>query len=545
MHRPESRFHRPGRRALPRRVAAALACAVALAQAVPPVHAQVRLPALGESAAEDFDLGTERRLGQQIMREVRRDPDYLDDPLLLNYLQQLWQPLVAAARQRGDIGPDVDGLFAWEAFLVRDRSVNAFALPGGYVGVHLGLIAMTATRDELASVLAHELSHVTQRHIARSVSNAQRQSMVSIGAMILAILAAGRANNPDMAQAALMGGQAAALQGQLNFSRDMEREADRIGYAVLGGAGFDPAGMAQMFDKLDQGTRLNDSGAFPYLRSHPLTTERLSEARSRATFGERVPASPWLHAAMQARARVLMDASVVSLRRLQELPAPRPGAHPAERIGALLASAWASSQLRDHDRAASRLAEARALLAAQAAPDPALAQVMALADVELRLARDDVTGALAELGRLPAGTPQRPALLLEGHALLQLRDDSRTPRLKAHTEALQTWVSTHGQDAAAWSQLGRTAEALGLRLRALRAQAEARAALGDIPGAVDRLRAGRQLARTAEGGDFIEASIIEARLREFEGLRRQLAAEARGNRGDRGGPRDDGESPRL
>ena len=114
---------------------------------------------------------------------------------------------------------------------MRDRSVNAFALPGGYVGVHLGLIAMTGTRDELASVLAHELSHVTQRHIARGIANSKRQSLIGLAAMILGVLAASRAGSADGANAAIVGGQAAAIQGQLNFSRDMEREADRIGFA--------------------------------------------------------------------------------------------------------------------------------------------------------------------------------------------------------------------------------------------------------------------------------------------------------------------------
>jgi predicted Zn-dependent protease len=156
-----------------------LAAALATALPAPPLGAQtggaVRLPALGESASEDFSVGTERRIGEQIMAEIRRDPAYLDDPLLLDYVQSLWAPLVDAARARGNIGADLDTAFAWEAFLVRDRSVNAFALPGGFVGVHLGLMAMTGTRDELASVLAHELSHVTQRHIARSVASASRQ----------------------------------------------------------------------------------------------------------------------------------------------------------------------------------------------------------------------------------------------------------------------------------------------------------------------------------------------------------------------------------
>ena len=130
----------------------------------------------------------------------------------------------------------------------RDRSVNAFALPGGYLGLHLGLIAVVSSRDELASVLAHELSHVTQRHISRLTTKQNAQTPWVIGAMILGALAASK--SPDAANALIAGGQAVAMQNQLNFSRDMEREADRVGFGVMSDAGFAPQGFASMFDKL-------------------------------------------------------------------------------------------------------------------------------------------------------------------------------------------------------------------------------------------------------------------------------------------------------
>lgn len=529
-------------------LARALCCALALLMPLQglqaQVQSQVRLPALGESAAEDFNVSTERRLGDQIMGEIRRDPDYLDDPVLLEYLQALWQPLVDAARTRGDVDVDTGTQFAWEAFLVRDKSVNAFALPGGFVGVHLGLIAMTASRDELASVLAHELSHITQRHIARSVANQSRQSLLGVAGMILAVLAASRSNNPDMAQAAIVGSQAAMVQGQLNFSRDMEREADRVGFAVLGQAGYDPAGMSAMFEKLDIANRLNDNGAYPYLRSHPLSLERQSEARLRAQGVH--PAAPpmpqTLHPLMAARARVLMDTSVVALRRLQEPPLPRPGQTPTDRLAALYASALASSLLRDHALAERRIAEARALLGGQA--DPEQLRAFALLDAEGRLAAGDVDGAQAQMarvqGRWPAPGQARPVLLLHAHAALQRRGGDRDVGLRSSLEALQTWVTAHPRDAMAWMLLGTTADALGLRLRALRAQAESRWLLGDLTGAMDRLRTGRTLARSgAAGQDFIEVSIIDARLRELESLRRQQLAEQRGGRGERGERSDD------
>jgi beta-barrel assembly-enhancing protease len=244
-----------------------------------PVQAQ--LPTLGDGS--ELSLAAERRMGERIMRELYRDPDYLDDPVLADYLQSLWRPLLRAARERGDLSPELYDKLAWEIAIGRDRSVNAFALPGGYLGVHLGLVGITTSRDELASVLAHELSHVTQRHIARLIAKQNQQTPLVIGAMILGALAASK--SPDAAQAAIAGGQALAAQNQLNFSRDMEREADRVGFGILAQAGFDPRGFVGMFTKLQMANRLTDNGSFPYLRSHPLTSERIADMQVRQSDG--------------------------------------------------------------------------------------------------------------------------------------------------------------------------------------------------------------------------------------------------------------------
>ena len=490
----------------------------------------VRLPALGESASDEFNLNAEKRLGDQIMGEIRRDPDYLDDPILLDYLQSLWQPLVAAARSRGDIERDSEGLFPFESFLVRDRTVNAFALPGGYVGVHLGLIAMTASRDELASVLAHELSHVTQRHIARSIVASQRSSTLSLAAMLLGVLAASRSRSPDMAQAAIAGGQAAAAQAQLNFSRDMEREADRNGLGLMTQAGFAPGGMASMFEKLDQANRINDSGGFPYLRSHPLTVDRVGEAKQRiAASGVPYAAtgSVLRHALMQARARVLMDPSVQALRRWQDSDG-RVANTPTAKLAALYTRALASVRLRDFGTADEALAAGKPLLS-----DSLATQAWAQLSAESALARGGVAPALQALEALPAdGT--RANLLLRAQLALATGDAAA---LRNATEALQTWVSERRNDSGAWHQLALTSEKLGQPLRSLRAQAEAQAAIGNWQGAMDRLRAGQALARKGGPGiDFIEASVIDARLRDLQAQRRQLAAEQRGSR--RGGSGD-------
>jgi len=515
--------------ALWRRLLAAL---LALLCALPaPAWAQVRLPALGESASEDLSIGAERRLGEQIMREGRRDPAYLDDPVLLAYLQAMWQPLLASARRQGHIEADADQAFAWEIFLVRDRSVNAFALPGGYVGVHLGLIAITNSADQLASVVAHELSHVTQRHIARSIAPQQRASMVALAAMLVGILAASRSNNADLANAAIMGGQGVAAQGQLNFSRDVEREADRLGYGMLAGAGFNPAGMAAMFERMDAATRLNDSGGFPYLRSHPMTVDRISEARNRTLLAGGPPLLPTVqHALMQMRARVLMDDSAQGLHRLKgESSSPLL----ADRAAALYGGALAASMLKEPARAEALAAQAEQLVAKAEPREPAAERSVALLRADLSLARGDAAAALALLDALPAGGDARPVMLLRARALLERHRQqpaTTAAALRDSTGELHTWVAGQPQDATAWELLADTSQALGLRLRALRAGAEARAVLGDLGGAIDRLRSAQQQSRGATGQDFIEASVIDARLRQLTAQRRQLVLEARGGR---------------
>jgi beta-barrel assembly-enhancing protease len=557
-----------------RRALALLLCAVLAL----PASAQVRLPALGEAASQDLSVSAERRVGDQILREGRRDPDYLNDPVLLAYLNSLWLPLVAAARSRGDIEPEVDRAFVWEAFLVRDRSVNAFALPGGFVGVHLGLIAITATADQLASVLAHELTHVTQRHIARSIAPQQRASMLQLAGLLLAIAMAGRSNNADGSNAALMGGQAAAIQSQLNFSREVEREADRIGFAVLTAAGFAPSGMAQMFERLDQATRLNDNNGFPYLRSHPLTLDRVAEARNRTLLTEAAPAPTatapgaptLLHAQMQMRARVLMDDSAQALQRLTGATASR---LLADRVAALYGAALAAALLREPARAQTLVQEALDLAQLAQPSEPAAVASLRLLQTELALKRGDASQALLGLDAIdavgPAGGPtpantaqatplraqpdwQRTRLLQRAQALLHPANPggespslpaTELTRFKTSTEALQTWLADAPTDAQAWEALAGTSWALGLKLRSLRALAEARAALGDVGGAIDRMRVAQQASRGAVGQDFIEGSVIDNRLRQLMALRRELALEAREARGGAGGGRSAPEEP--
>ena len=493
-----------------------------------PVRAS-QLPSLGDGS--ELAAASERRLGDRIAVSIFRDPDYIDDPVLGDYVQSIWQPLMDAARARGELSNELEERFAWNVMLVRDRSVNAFALPGGYLGVHTGLIAVVSNADELAAVMAHELSHVTQRHISRLMTQQQRQMPWVIGAMILGALAASK--SPDAANVAIVGGQALAVQGQLNFSRDMEREADRVGFGVMVDAGFEASGVGGMFEKLQQASRLNDNGSFPYLRSHPLTTQRIAEARARLqtaapSTGQAIVSNAQLHSMMAARARVLGNPGVDGLRRLLDeaqraLPAATSGSELSPALaGTLYGGAFAASRMREH-AVAQTLATRLKTLALTVPEASSAADLLA---IEIDFEAGHIAQAAAA-SRFDVAT-SRAQLLVQARALLA------AGRAAEVSDKLQTWVVTHPKDALAWQLL---ADAWGRQSqlsRAVRAEAESRFAQLDYPAALDRLRAAQELLRSGQGGTgqnmHIEASIIDTRTREVAALIREQALEDKVNR---------------
>jgi len=476
-----------------------------------------QLPHLGDGS--EMTSSAERRLGDKIARELYRDPDYIDDPVIVEYVQDIWQPLLASARARGDLQPELDQRFAWEILLGRDRTINAFALPGGYFGLHLGLVGVVTSRDELASVLAHELSHVTQRHISRLISRNSAQTPWLIGAMILGALAASK--NPEAANAVIVGGQAVAAQSQLNFSRDMEREADRTGFGVMTQAGFEARAFVTMFDKLQQSARLNDNGSFPYLRSHPLTTERIADMQARQQAGASSPATAAVvtleHAMVAARARVLSNSGVDALRAWEgDADAKNlAGATGARQVAALYGATLAATRLRDFAMAESLLNRLTELTRA----DARATRLSRLLAAELALAAGDARRASTNLVATATG---RPDLFLWSQASI------RSGQAGAAAQRLQTWVATHPRDASAWQLLSTAYTAQGQTLRAIRADAEVQVVQMDYAAAAERFRAAQELVRSAKPGagvDHIEASIIDTRAREVQALLREQALE--------------------
>ena len=520
---------------------------------VPLVHSQAAttdstatssaLPNLGDGT--DMTPNMERRLGDRIARELYRDPDYVDDAVLMEYVQGIWQPLLAAARQRGELPPEQDEAYAWEIMLGRDRSVNAFALPGAYFGLHLGLVGIVTSRDELASVMAHELSHVTQRHISRMMERQSQLAPWMLGAMILGALAASK--NPSAANAVIVGSQAAGAQSQLNFSRDMEREADRVGFAVSTQAGFAQQGFVTMFGKLQQASRLNDSGNFPYLRSHPLSTERMADMQSRIEQPDAAAPAPATarknvqetdHAMMAARARVLSNYTVDALRTwaVEVDAANLARATPVQQAASLYGATLAAVKLRDYKDAQAQWSR----LSDSVRTDPVASRLARLLGVELKLAQGDGAAALTLLHSeaKPREKTSRAELFLAAQAQVQLgaagpaaagaAADQQRPAssLAATTQQLQTWVADHPRDAQAWQLLSSTYAAEGRTLSAIRAQAEVNVAQLDYPAALIRFKTAQEWARKGGAGtDHFEASIVDTRTRQVESTVREQALE--------------------
>lgn len=237
------------------------------------------LPELGDSSDAVVSAPQERAIGRRIMIEIRGDNAFIDDEELVDYINALGNKLVAASP-----GATNDNRREFEFFMLNDDSINAFALLGGFVGVHTGLILTTTNESELASVIGHEIAHVLQRHQSRGADEQRKNAPMSLLGLAAAILAArsGSQSSSQGVEAAIVTSQALAYQSQLNYTRDYEREADRLGLQVMQRGGFDPTGMPSFFERMLRANRHNDTGKAPgYLRTHPLTTERIADMQDR------------------------------------------------------------------------------------------------------------------------------------------------------------------------------------------------------------------------------------------------------------------------
>ena len=233
--------------------------------------AEINLPDLGDSAGSVISPEQERKIAKSFLRELRRQAPLETDEEIVDYLNELGDALSKNADYEGE----------FEICLIKSKSINAFAVPGGLICFNSGLILESQSEAELASVMAHEISHVTQRHGARMIEAASKLNIPTIAALVGSIALA--AANPQAGYAAIMATQAAAVQYQINFTRANEREADALGINLLSKSGFDPNGMSEFFGRMMKASRYSDPKLVPeYLRTHPLSVNRIAEARSRA-----------------------------------------------------------------------------------------------------------------------------------------------------------------------------------------------------------------------------------------------------------------------
>lgn len=446
------------------------------------------LPDLGEESASVISPTQERELGLEVMGEIRADKAYWEDFEIIDYLQQLGYRLVASSN---DTRQD------FEFFLMRDNTVNAFALPGGFVGVHSGLITTAQTESELASVLGHEIAHVTQHHLARMIAGQSKNTLTTLAALAVAILAA--RSNSDISSAAIAAAQAQAIQSQLDFTRENEREADRFGLETIVKAGFDPRAMPTFFERLQRENRVYDSNAPQYLRTHPLTTERIAD------IGNRVEKLPYRQVSSSLDFHLVRVKIVATqMRPIDAVREYESALHEgrvpeaAQRYGLALSLVRAGKP----DRAAAEVAKLRSAGATSAMIEGLAAQV--------QVAAGDRAGAVDTYAAAVKRYPQSRSLTygyVEG--LVDAKQPDRALRYIDDRLLLST------SDYRLYELRARAYAALGKHLLEHQALAESYVRRGNVSAAVDQL----QIALRSGDGDFYETSSAEARLKE---LRLQL-----------------------
>ena len=483
----------------------ALACARPLVLAllwllvgVVPAAIADGLPDLGEVSQGGLSPIVEKRIGESIMRDIRfHEPAFLDDAEVSGYINRLGLRLVAQSRAASQ---------DFEFFVLRDATLNAFAMPGGFIGVHTGLIIAAQSESELASVLAHEISHVTQHHLARQLGTQSQAQLPMLLSLAVALLAA--RSHSDVAAGAMMAGQAAGIQQQLNYSRDFEREADRLGIQLLERAGFDVRAMASFFERLQKFSRLYENNAPGYLRSHPLTNERIADIENRI---QEVPYRQVPDSLDFLLVRAKLRATEGTARDAVAEFASQVAEHKfSNEIAARYGLALAQLRAKDYGAGEQEVAELRRLKA-----DSAMIEGLA---VEFRMAQKDPAGALRILRPALVRYPQQRSL---AYALVDalLANDEREAALAATVEDLQLYPSDirmHGNQAKIYALLGK-------RLAQHRAQAETYILEGQMLAAIEQL----QLAQKANDGDFYEHSAVDAKLRELKVRQIKEAKEAK------------------
>ncbi|MCZ8388910.1 M48 family metalloprotease [Achromobacter xylosoxidans] len=448
---------------------------------------------MGAASSADLSPALERSLGEAIMSQGRRDPTYVDDPELSQYLTTMGRKL--AAFSPGAV-PDV------EMFGVRDPEINAFAMPGGFIGVNTGLIVSSGSESELAAVLAHEIGHVVQRHIARGMTQQSQNSMVMLASLAGALLAALAGGGGNLAMGVAAFGQAAAINRQLGFSRDAEREADRAGFTMLTKAGYDAQGMAQMFSRLMNASRLNEgAGGGSWASTHPLSIERMSDVQNRVRslpVSRHVDSDDFWY--IRAKMRVVQGRDAVSLRTAgQQLQDEAQALSGVRRSAAYYGLALQAFQRNSLEEAERQLAQAQA--------DGRDSPQMARLAVDIALARKDNRRAQDLAQAATRRWPEQRALGIAYATALQANG--------RHAEAqdyLRAKIKQWGSDEPSlYQMLAQSEERTGKPVQARRDLARYYVMTGAFAAAESQLQQARGMS-----SDFYEQSQIDVQIKEVK-----------------------------
>ena len=454
----------------------------ALLSASSTVNAQdYALPDLGEESHQIMSPAEQKRLGEGFYRQARRYMNLLTDPELNDYIQTLGRKLVKA----GGLPPN-----SFTFFLIDDNMVNAFAVPGGYIGVNTGLILTARNEAELASVLGHEIVHVKQQHIPRMYSQQKQASLVNMATLLAGLLIGGQAT-----EAAIAVTSAQSQANQLTYTRLFEREADRLGIGILANAGYDTEAMPVFFNRMQQATRIYDGNVPEFLRSHPVTTDRIAEAKARAadypTAGKN---DETLFQHMQAKIRSINMEPENAIRHFRDnLQKSDSTSHMADRYGLTYA-------LIANDNYVAAVKEARYLLD----KDPGNPLYLILqAQLELKLGSPDQT--LKHYSKLYERYPNSYAVnTYYAQALLDL-DKTAEAR-----QFLRKASRKFPQDTNFYQLLAQAEEAYGNKADSHRASAEYYYLFGEYPAALQQLKIALSL---ADKDNFYVQSSISARIK--------------------------------
>lgn len=456
----------------------------------------IRLPDLGSPSDQYLTPTEEIRLGKAFMQKIRETQEVVDDPLIAEYIQDLGNKLL----KRSDAAAQ-----PFNFFVIEEPVINAFAGPGGHIGIFSGLILSTQSESELASVIAHEIAHVTQKHLLRAFDAANQMSGKTAALILAAILVGVTTSSPDAGIAVASGVQASALQQQINFTRSNEQEADNVGIKILADSDFDPRAMPIFFERLTHASRLYDSGIPEILRTHPVTTNRIADSLGRAEeypYKQYVGSTRYYLIRESLRAKQFSSPEKAVKHFSSGLKEGRYLNKEAHQYGYVLALT-----------ASHKYQQAREQITQLLKQRPEQAEYI-LADAEIARQSGKQAQALESLAIANLLMPDNyPIAVAYIENLLQLKKAEEAKKVTSRARSLRP------NDPRLFRLLGKSEEQLGNTTESHRLLAEAYVADGQFKAAVQQL----QIAAKKDGKqDFYLASRIESRMKE---LKRILARE--------------------